>query len=249
MAHIYPFCWLKDSEDDIFGARHTFWDHLKNFWPKEKVVAWEAELFPGGLSKSGGERVDNLITLSKVAHIQWNRGAFALKPISVDDNNTTLKVQFFWQKKQNDTQATMSLLTTPFSTKDLDRNEGAFDYGNTMLYNDRGERIKSGDFIELKTDDAAERPLPNFILLELQWFLTRVVGMAGAAVTYEAGWGDDSDSAVPNLELDEIGDASFISDLDSADYPLLLRKVNLLPIEGSKHHTEEAEGHPKRSVM
>jgi hypothetical protein len=249
VAHIYPFCWLKDSEDDIFGARHTFWDHLKNFWPKEKVVAWEAELFPGGLSKSGGERVDNLITLSKVAHIQWNRGAFALKPISVDDNNTTLKVQFFWQKKQNDTQATMSLLTTPFSTKDLDRNEGAFDYGNTMLYNNRGERIKSGDFIELKTDDAAERPLPSFMLLELQWFLTRVVGMAGAAVPYEAGWGDDSDSAVPNLELDEIGDASFISDLDSADYPLLLRKVNLLPIEGSKHHTEEAEGHPKRSVM
>jgi hypothetical protein len=242
VAHIYPFCRLKDSEEDIFGARHTFWDHLKNFWPEEKVAAWEAELFPRGPSESGGERVDNLITLSKVAHIYWNRGAFALKPMSVYDNNTTLKVQFFWQKKQNDTQATISLLTTPLSTEDLDRNEGAFDYGNTILHNCRGERIKSGDFIEFKTDDATERPLPSFILLELQWFLTRVVGMAGAAVPYEADWGDDSDEEVPNLGLDEVGDISFVSDLGLLDSPQFLRKVNLLPIEGSKHHTEEAEG-------
>ncbi|KAH8655136.1 hypothetical protein BGZ60DRAFT_495817 [Tricladium varicosporioides] len=213
VAHIYPFCQLKDSEENIFGARHTFWTQLENFWPKEMVTACEAELFPKGLSESGSERVDNLITLSKVAHGQWNRGAFALKPISVSDNNTTLKVQFFWQKKQNNTRAAMSLLTTPFSTEDLDCNEGAFDYGDTILhYHDT--KIKSGQVFELKTDDPIKKPLPSFRLLELQWFLMRVIGMAGAAFPYEVGWEDDEDyeEEVPCLRLDEVGDTSFTSD-------------------------------------
>ena len=95
MAHIYPFCRLSASEENVFGARHMFWEHLKNFWSEEKVAAWEVELFPRGLSETGDERVDNRITLSKIAHVQWNRGAFALKPISISDENTTLKVQFF----------------------------------------------------------------------------------------------------------------------------------------------------------
>ncbi|KAH6674439.1 hypothetical protein B0J14DRAFT_700116 [Halenospora varia] len=243
VAHIYPFCRLKDSEENIFGARHTFWIHLKNFWPKEKVTAWEAELFPKGLSESGDERVDNLITLSKVAHGQWNRGAFALKPISVCNNNTTLKVQFFWQKKQNDTRAAMSLLTTPLSTEDLDCNEGAFDYGDTILHYHE-TRIKSGQIFELKTDDPIKKPLPSFKLLELQWFLMRVIGMAGAAFPYKVGWGDDEDDEeeVPYLRLDEVGDISFTSDLDLPSSPEFLRKANRLPREGSKHHMEEAEG-------
>jgi hypothetical protein len=118
VAHIYPFHSLKNKEEDIFGPRHIFWDHLKNFWPEEKVAAWEAELFPRGIHEMGIERVYNLITLSATAHRYWNRGAFALKPISMSDDNTTLKVQFFWQKKQKVAQATMSLLTTPFSTED-----------------------------------------------------------------------------------------------------------------------------------
>jgi hypothetical protein len=200
VAHIYPFHALKNKEEDIFGPRHIFWDHLKNFWPEEKVATWEAELFPKGIDEIGIERVYNLITLSRTAHSAWNRGAFALKPISVDDNNTTLKVQFFWQKKQNDTQATMSLLTTPLSTENLDRNIGAFDSGNAGLFNWRTDkRIKSGDFFELKTDDVEARPLPSFALLEMQWFLQRVVGMAGAAVPYSEDWGDEDsdDAAVP----------------------------------------------------
>lgn len=216
---------------------------MRNFWPKEKVAAWEAELFPRGLAGSGKERVDNLITLSKAAHVYWNRGAFALKPVSMYDNNTTLKVQFFWQKKQNDTQATINLLTTPSSTENLDQNEGAFDYGKTRLHDYKDGWIKSGQIFELKTTDPIQKPLPSFALLELQWFLTRVVGMAGAAFPYEPGWGDDEDEwdeEVCNLGPDEVENASFISDFDLPDSPEFLRKVNLLPIEGSKHHTEDS---------
>lgn len=119
----------------------------------------------------------------------------------------------------------MSLLTTPFPTKDLDHNEGAFDVaGDTVLFNAR-KCIKSGDIFELKTDDVEARPLPSFKLLEVQWFLTRIVGMAGAAapydeawgdsdsedaaVLYEAGWGDEvADGEISNPGLDYARDAS-----------------------------------------
>jgi hypothetical protein len=243
VAHIYPFSSLKNQEEDTFGLRHIFWTHLKIFWPEEKVAAWTAELFPQGINEIGVERVYNLITLSPTAHTYWNRGAFALKPISVNEDKTTLKVQFFWQKKQN-TQATMSLLTTPFSTEDLDLNEGAFDHGVTWL-SDYNKRIKSGDIFELKTDDVRTRPLPSFQLLEMQWFLTRVVGMAGAAFLYESeDWSyEDSDREISNLGLGEVEDDSLpLADPILPDTPEFLRKDNLLFTKCSEHHIEEAEG-------
>ncbi|KAF7914502.1 uncharacterized protein EAF01_000908 [Botrytis porri] len=95
VAHIYPFCRISTSEENIFGARHMFWEYLRNFWSEEKVAAWKADIFPRGLSEIGDKKVDNRITLSKTAHVQWNRGAFALKPISISDEKTTIKVQFF----------------------------------------------------------------------------------------------------------------------------------------------------------
>ena len=43
-------------------------------------------------------------------------------------------------------------------------------------------------------------PLPSFMLLELQWFLTRIVGIAGAGSSDEEDL-EDSDSDVSNLRL------------------------------------------------
>jgi hypothetical protein len=98
VAYIYPFHSLSHQETDKFGERHMFWSHLKNFWPLEKIAAWEAELFPQGLSEIGAHRVSNLLTLSLDTRVICGEGAFALKPIS--HNATTLKVQLLWQKKQ-----------------------------------------------------------------------------------------------------------------------------------------------------
>jgi hypothetical protein len=264
LTHIYPFHSIKHKEEDIFGARHMFWDLLKNFWPEEKVAAWQAELFPAGINEIGLERVSNLITLSPNAHTIWDRGAFALKPVSVSNDNTTLKVQFFWQKKQQDIQATMSLLTTPFSTEELDQNEGAYDHGSTMLFNLHTRKpIKFGEFFELQTDDPDTMPLPSFKLLEMQWFLQRVAGMAGAADSYDADWEDDSgnNEEINDMGLDKVGDHLeqwiFDSDKDVSNLglderdtslvstdpslpasPQFLRKDNL----ASNHHIEKAEG-------
>jgi HNH endonuclease len=210
VAHIYPFCLLK-REKDAFGIRHSFWNMLKNFWPEEKVAAWEAELFPNGTHENGLETARNLISLSKDAHDYWNKGAFALKPIFLSDDKTTLTIQFFWQAKHQEIQPTMSLLTTPLSTKDLDSNNGARLTNYRVKYGDSFKLIKSGDIFELKTDDAEARPLPSFTLLEMQWFLQRVMGMAGAADIEEDLGEEDWDDEISNLGLDEVGDASFIS--------------------------------------
>ena len=113
------------------------WYHSKNFWSEEKVATWEATPFLRGPSQSGDGKVDNLMVLSRNALTQWNRGEFALKPLSICDNNTTLKGQFLWQGKQNDIQATMSLLTEPYSIKDLDQNQGAFTTTAALDYSPR----------------------------------------------------------------------------------------------------------------
>ncbi|KIM98606.1 hypothetical protein OIDMADRAFT_56956 [Oidiodendron maius Zn] len=243
-AHIYPYCAVKNKEEDPSGPRHIFWNCLKLFWPKEKVAAWTTELFPQGINELGVERVDNLITLSKSAHSYWNQGAFAFKPISINEDKTTLKIQFFWQNKQN-TEAKMSLSTVPYSTEGLDHNEGAFKHGTIKLFShSRESYIISGDIFELKTDDVIARPLPSFQLLEMQWFLTRIVGMAGAAFPYGyEDWDYDSDGEVSNLGLDEVGDDSLpLADPILPETPEFVRKDNLLFTKASEHHREEMEG-------
>ncbi|KAH8660821.1 hypothetical protein BGZ60DRAFT_433670 [Tricladium varicosporioides] len=204
VAHIYPFHSINHREEDIFGTRHAFWDLLKLFWPEEKAAAWQMELFPRGINEVGLERISNLITLSRNAHGLWNQGAFALKPISMSHDNTSLKVQFFWQKKQECTEPTMNLLATPSSTKDLDQYERASDHGISILTAvDTRACIKSGELFELKTDNPDRLPLPSFKLLEMQWFMQRVAGMAGAAGfdLDEFDWDENSD----NEELYSVG--------------------------------------------
>ena len=111
-----------------------------------------------------------------------------------------------------------------------------------MFDHNKKRLIKSGDIFELKTDDAIARPLPSFQLLEMQWFLTRIVGMAGAAFPYGSeDWDYDSDGEVSNLGLDEVGDDSF-ADPILPNTPEFVRKVNLLLTKASEHHREEVEG-------
>ncbi|KAK9311769.1 hypothetical protein V1524DRAFT_473140 [Lipomyces starkeyi] len=169
------------------------------------------------------EKTYNLITLSRTAHDMWARGAFALKPISVSNDNMTLKVQFFWQQKQTDIQATMT-----------------FDSARAVLYY-ADKRITSGQFFELHTNDPATKPLPSFQLLEMQWFLQRVAGMAGVAGDID--WEDldeDSDEEIPDLRPDDVGDSSLIS-IGLSSSPVFPPRGSLDLPDHSKHRPEEAE--------
>ena len=126
----------------------------------------------------------------------------------------TMKIQFFWQKKQDHTQATISLSILPYSTQDLDIHQG--DDGASQLPQAAGGRIRSGHCFELQTDDPVRRPLPSFRLLQLQWFLQRIAGMAGAA---DIDWPPYSDldpyedpyEEIPGLDLDEARSSSLAS--------------------------------------
>jgi hypothetical protein len=41
-------------------------------------------------------------------------------------------------------------------------------------------QIRSGDIFTIKTVDPEKLPLPNFVLLELQWFMARMLAIRGA---------------------------------------------------------------------
>lgn len=105
----------------------------------------------------------------------------------------------------------MDLSTLPFSTEGLDRSRSEEGLGHGM-YNHRTARtLKSGDLIEMHTTDAIERPLPSFQLLELQWFLQRIIGMAGSADPLPIHYSDtdEEEEEMSNLGLGEVGDEAF----------------------------------------
>jgi hypothetical protein len=206
VAHIYPHHSIKKKEEDRTGPRHEFWSYLRIFWSEEKVTAWEAKLFPQGIGEKGLEEVYNLISLAPTVHAIWGRGLFALKPISESDDKKTLIVQFFWQEKQKGPLPKMSLTTTPISTQGLEQTAGVW------LFDKNKKQIRSGDCFELQTDDPIQKPLPSFELLELQWALHRIQGMAGAAdVDWEASDSDNEIEEAPSLD-DDVEDFSLVSE-------------------------------------
>jgi hypothetical protein len=238
---------MKQQEQDRNGPRHTFWRNLELFWSEEKVATWKAKVFPDGISEKGQEEVYNLILLAPHTHAMWERGLFALKPISESDDKKTLIVQFFWQTKQKDAFPKISPTTQPHSTKGLEQSTGAHG-GFIWLHDKHGKKIQSGDCFELQTDDPIKKPLPSFELLELQWFLQRVQRMAGAAdVDWEEPWLDtDSDSdyaveEVPGLVFnDDVEDFSLLSEESLS--PLAQPNYPLHP----KHVVAEVEGEGDR---
>ena len=140
----------------MFGKRYVFSRMLRNFWPEEKINTWEAAVFLDDSAEHGLETARNMITLSVEAHGLWNSGAFALKPISVSEDNTTLIIQLFGQARYSPIMPTINLTTIPLSTRDLDHGnrERPIDFRQSEV-----RMIKSGDLFELTTDDPEARLL------------------------------------------------------------------------------------------
>ena len=121
----------------------------------------------------------NLITLAPHAHADWERAYFVLEPIRISDDEKRLDVKFFWLAS-NPHVPRVDILQVP--------SLAAAEHGPNLarLFNhETVTQIRSGDEISLETDDPVSRPLPNFRLLEMQWFLHRVTAMSGAAEPQE----------------------------------------------------------------
>src|SRR5207245_411769 len=125
----------------------------------------------------------------------------------LSSNHTQLTVQFFWQPRAaHEPGSRIDLLTEP------ELSTGLRFTGKSWLTvvgdNGSSQFICTGDRFTFTTDDPVDHPLPSWDLLEMQWFLQRLVGMCGAA-----GW--------PSLELDDDdtddGDMSCVPVLTSDD--------------------------------
>ena len=187
VAHIFPVA-LFDFERDAVDKMPSFWDLLDLFWPGEQISLWKQEVFSDG-SDIGVETPANMLTLTNTAHAMRNDGRFALKPLWLSDDRKELQIQFFWQEQvQLNPGASLKPSTVAPSSEKLDKSSDL-----VFLFNAKGNRVRSGEVITMKTTDVETMPLPSWELLKLQWALQRVAGMAGAAEPISLSDDDDDD--------------------------------------------------------
>src|SRR5262249_26438511 len=141
-----------------------FWDLLSMFWRDDQVNEWRSTLFPDPNNPDVGvEAPFNLICLSPTAHRLWNDGKFALKPLRLSNDKSTLTIRFFWQIRSDYLpESRVDLMIPPTTSRDLTAS------GNCKLVYGVGDpiqHIKSGDVITLRTPDPKELPLPSIALL------------------------------------------------------------------------------------
>jgi hypothetical protein len=171
-------------EDSTIRERTAFfWHTLRMFWSKEKIDTWYNAIFS---TPAKTEVCQNLLCLNPQAHAYWERAIFALKPMEISDDKKRLDVQFFWLSL-NPHVPEIDVLQAPSLSAPEDG-----PYLTRLLNNETNTIIKSGDKISLKTDNPVLRPLPDFGLLEMQWFLHRVTAMSGAAEPQDDSYDEDS---------------------------------------------------------
>ncbi|KAL2866524.1 HNH endonuclease signature motif containing protein [Aspergillus lucknowensis] len=192
-AHIYPF----SLGTKVGSQGYTeFWARLSVLWPAEKVQAWEDAV----LGRERTEILPNLISLAPTVHGLWGKAKFALRPIELSADQTTLTVEFHWL--QDSAYEPRDLRIRPANPTELDGTTR-----QTRLFDCRTKRcICSGDILTFTTEDPEKLPLPSVDLLQMQWLLNRLVALAGAAdVTDEELDPDDPMGLAPPIA---VGDAS-----------------------------------------
>ena len=175
-----------------------FWKALNLFWGRDRVDTWKRKIFPNAENPDTGvDEPFNLICLKHDAHDMWAKGQFALKPLELSSDNTELTVQFFWQVSNKYKPASrIDLFKEPVSSKGLTRGAG----GYLTCEEDGGSihKIHSGEVFTFKTTDPKKLTLPSMELLEMQWYLQRLVA-SGAAGWPSLNWNDDYHDIIPCL--------------------------------------------------
>ncbi|RHZ44537.1 blue light-inducible protein Bli-3 [Aspergillus thermomutatus] len=147
-------------------------ESLSMFWPPSIIEEWKADVFGG----SNTELCANRISVSPEAHVYWGKGYFALKPVSMSEDQKSLELEFYWLRPVP-RSSTMLLSNKPSLEGSLDCSAEA-----SYLFDvETNSRIRSGHKLRLETDDPVNRPLPSVKLLKLQWALQRLASLSGAA--------------------------------------------------------------------
>jgi len=80
------------------------------------------------------------------------------------------------------------------------------------------QRIRSGDMLDINTDDPEKLPLPDLKLLDMQWVLNRISALSGAAEPQDYSYhnGEYEDDCSDDFALDN---ESWSTDSDSESLP------------------------------
>jgi HNH endonuclease len=195
VAHIYPqgLISLPNIQTAFDRCIPGIWKFLHVFWDEDRVSRWRHSIFrdPDD-SEKPYDGCYNMICLRDDVLSMWGKGIFALRPISLSPDRKQLHLQFYWQPNQtHGPNDFVEMTKAPLSSKDL--TEVA---GNMLSYHDSNQvwvSIKSGHIFTMTTCDPERLPLPSFELLEMQWYLTRIVSMSAAAEAQEDVDSDNGD--------------------------------------------------------
>ncbi|KAG2017031.1 hypothetical protein GB937_005935 [Aspergillus fischeri] len=157
---------------------------------KTLINKWKEQV----LGPGGTEICPNLMCMSNLAHKLWKTARFALKPLSISDDQMVLEVKFYWMPI-NKFSHNMSSKTVPSPFPDDHLSSIKVDgKHNAKLFNiDEDKALLSGDVLTFKTDDPVGHPLPSVELLNMQWALHRVLALSGAADATDEDLDPDSD--------------------------------------------------------
>lgn len=182
----------------------------------------------------------NLLCLSPSAHRYHGKGYFALKPISFSRDRKCLIVKFFWLRKES-RASFVNICETP-SLEGCDRGPD-----NARLWNhDTGEPIQSGDELRFETEDPED--LPSYELLEMQWFLNRVVAISGAA-DIDDDYDNDDDDDDGRILLEQEQDFDMLDEWDSEDKRQSLGTEPKLSSSPPSSLAPSSSGFPKRRML
>lgn len=191
VAHIYPTYFDEKSYD---SSSPTIWKFVRFFWSAETAERWHRAVYND--PRDPAKPLDtcaNLICLRNDLRAAWANGLFALRPVSLSDDGTSMEVEFYWQPKQSHKPyGLVDIAKEPGSSKDI----CSVDDLNVVLPtkdNDAFRPIESGHIFTLRTDDPVNHPLPSYDLLEMQWHLNRIVGMSAAAALFREDEDSDDD--------------------------------------------------------
>jgi hypothetical protein len=192
------------------------------FWGRERTAELKEILYgPHDARRTSINQLGNLITLSPSAHSYWNKGFFALKHISGGgyEKTTEMVLELEWLPDHLEPGRKGVRLDQPV------QNTSAPFLENHGLFNLRTRQaINSGYQFTLTTTNTEASPLPDERLINLQWFLTRVLRMSGAAEPVDLDYDETPPmvspvSSVPSLVASPGTQANTIGPSSLPDYP------------------------------
>ncbi|KAJ6097378.1 hypothetical protein N7499_001752 [Penicillium canescens] len=178
------------------------WKYVDLFWDRSTAERWKKAVFNSSFDPERPVNdCTNLICLRSDLRSAWANGLFALRPVSVSDDESEIEIEFHWQPRAGHAASDLVDVTKePVPSKNVSSVEDL-----VVVVSERGSSflpIQSGHRFKITTDNPLDHPLPSFDLLDMQWNFTRMVSMSAAADTFDDGDDEDDDDGRTTVQYD-----------------------------------------------